>query len=70
VRSAVKTQIRKAERLIAGGELAGADAAVLQGIRALDRAAQKGVLHHNNAGRRKARLMQKYNAAKLATARN
>ena len=38
----------------------------LDAVRALDRAAAKGVLHRNNAGRRKARLMRQ--AAKLAVA--
>jgi len=35
-------------------------------ISVLDRAAQKGVLHPNNAARRKSRLMQKLNAAQAA----
>jgi hypothetical protein len=32
----------------------------------LDRAAQKGVLHPNNAGRRKSRLLLRYNASVAA----
>ena len=35
-------------------------------IRSLDRAAQKGVLHPNNAGRRKSRLLLRYNASVAA----
>jgi len=38
----------------------------LEAVRALDRAAAKGVLHRNNAARRKARLMRQ--AGKLAVA--
>jgi small subunit ribosomal protein S20 len=33
--------------------------AVLKAISALDKAAEKGILHKNNAARRKARLMKK-----------
>ena len=35
-------------------------------IATLDRAAQKGVLHPNNAGRRKSRLLLRYNASVAA----
>lgn len=35
-------------------------------ISALDRAVSKGVLHRNNAARRKARLMKRLNAATAA----
>ncbi len=70
VRSALKTFIRKAELLIETQQLGQADAAVLQAIMALDKAAQKGVIHRNNAANRKSRLMQRYNAAKVAAAAN
>ena len=70
VRSALKTYIRKAERLIVAKELTEADPAVLQAVRALDMAAQKGMIHRNNAARSKSRLMDKYNAAKVATTAN
>ena len=69
-KSAVKTFVRKAEGLIESGQLAQADAAVLQAIRALDMAAQKGTLHSNNAARRKSRLMRKYTQEKLAASAN
>ncbi len=59
VRSAAKTYITKAERLIRSGELDGARVAVIQAQKALDRAAKKGVIHPNNAARRKSRLMKK-----------
>ncbi len=36
--------------------------AVLMAITALDRAAQKGVIHKNNAARRKSRLMKRLSA--------
>jgi small subunit ribosomal protein S20 len=58
VRSEVKTKIVKARRSLTGGPVAESDryAIALEAIRALDRAASKGVLHRNNAARRKARL--------------
>ena len=44
--------------------------AVLRAISALDKAAEKGVIHKNNAARRKGRLMKKlaaFNAAPAAS---
>jgi len=35
---------------------------VLNAIRALDKAAAKGVIHKNNAARRKSRLMAHFNS--------
>jgi small subunit ribosomal protein S20 len=58
VRSEVKTKIVKARRTLTEGPVAESDryAIALDAVRALDRAAAKGVLHPNNAARRKARL--------------
>jgi small subunit ribosomal protein S20 len=39
-----------------------------EAISALDRAAKKGVIHANNAARRKSRLMKQFNAATAAAA--
>ncbi|HXF85790.1 MAG TPA: 30S ribosomal protein S20 [Anaerolineales bacterium] len=36
--------------------------AILKAIRALDKAAEKGVIHKNNAARRKSRLMKRFAA--------
>ena len=63
IRSLVKTNITKAERLIFSGELESARAAVVAAISSLDKAAEKGILHPNNAARRKSRLMKKLNEA-------
>jgi small subunit ribosomal protein S20 len=63
VRSLCKSSITKAEKLIFSGELDSAQAAVVVAISALDRAAEKGVIHPNNAARRKSRLMKKLNDA-------
>ena len=67
VRSATKTRLIKAEKLISGNELESAQQAVLAATSALDRAAKKGVIHPNTAARHKSRLMKKFNQAKLAS---
>jgi small subunit ribosomal protein S20 len=58
VRSEVKTKIVKARRSLTEGPVAESEkfALALDAVRALDRAAAKGILHPNNAARRKARL--------------
>ena len=63
IRSLCKTNITKAERLIFTGELESAREAVITAISSLDKAAEKGVIHPNNAARRKSRLMKKLNNA-------
>lgn len=63
VRSVCKTNITKAERLIFSGELDLARVAVMAAISSLDKAAEKGIIHPNNAARRKSRLMNKLNEA-------
>ena len=63
IRSQCKTNITKAERLIFSGELEAAQKAVVTAISSLDKAAEKGVIHPNNAARRKSRLVHKLNEA-------
>jgi len=63
VRSLCKTNITKAEKLIFLGELEAAKETVVAAISSLDRAAEKGVIHPNNAARRKSRLLKKLNQA-------
>jgi small subunit ribosomal protein S20 len=47
-----------------------AQKAIIEAISSLDKAAEKGVIHPNNAARRKSRLMKKLNEAKaLASAK-
>ena len=62
-RSEVKTNITRAEKLIFTGETKEAQEAVAIAVSALDKAAEKQILHANNAARRKARLMKKLNLA-------
>ncbi len=67
IRSSVKTTITKARKLIIQKDLDAAQEAVKQATVALDKAAQKGVLHPNNAARRKSRLMKQLNKALAAS---
>ena len=58
VRSAVRTSITKARRSLLGSlPTIDSEEQVLAAVRALDRAAEKGILHRNNAKRRKSRLV-------------
>jgi len=66
VRSLCKTDILKAERLIFSGELELARKAVVTAISSLDKAAEKGIIHPNNAAQRKSRLMKKLNEAEAS----
>lgn len=62
VKSAVKTYITKARNTIDDGESReDAETAVRRAVSELDRAVKKGVLHRNNAARRKSRLMKRLN---------
>ena len=68
MRSEVKTLVVKARKSLGGAPVAESEryALTLEAVKALDRAASKGVLHRNNAARRKARLTKQM--AKLAIA--
>jgi small subunit ribosomal protein S20 len=57
-RSSARTYIKRARNLIEGGDLAQAEQEVAQAISALDKAAEKGIIHKNNAARRKSRLVK------------
>ena len=63
IHSLCKTNITRAERLIFTGELESAQGAVVTAISSLSKAAEKGVIHPNNAARRKSRLVKKLNQA-------
>jgi small subunit ribosomal protein S20 len=64
-RSQAKTLVQRASAIALGREEGDGSTAVTAAISALDRAAEKGILHPNNAARRKSRLMAKANAAHL-----
>jgi small subunit ribosomal protein S20 len=60
-RSAARTYVKKAELAIRGGDQNVAATAVGDALSMLDRVASKGIIHRNNAARRKSRLMKKFN---------
>ncbi|WP_322791816.1 30S ribosomal protein S20 [Bellilinea sp.] len=58
-RGAARKAISKARVAIDTGETPEAREAVILAVKALDKAAEKGVIHKNNAARRKSRLMKR-----------
>jgi small subunit ribosomal protein S20 len=65
VRAALRTKIKTANTQITSNSTDAA-ASVVDAISALDKAAAHGVIHPNNAARRKSRLMRKLNKAPAA----
>lgn len=61
IRSAMKTKVTKAESAVAAGKTEPAVEAVKGAASALDKAVIKGIIHPNNAARRKSRLAKKLN---------
>lgn len=61
-RTAARTYVKKAELAIRQGDQELAAGAVGDAISTLDKVANRGVIHPNNAARRKSRLMKKYNS--------
>ncbi|HEV2238788.1 MAG TPA: 30S ribosomal protein S20 [Ktedonobacterales bacterium] len=64
VKSTVRTSVTKARHAIAAAPAEPeTEAAIREAISELDRAVSKGVLHRNNAARRKSRLMARLHKA-------
>ncbi len=57
-RGTARTFLAQARESLAGTDTEAARQATIQAISALDKAAEKGVIHKNNAARRKSRLMK------------
>jgi small subunit ribosomal protein S20 len=57
-RTQARTQVKTARQLLVDGERDAAAEAVQRAVSALDQAASKGVIHRNNAARRKSRLLK------------
>ena len=58
-RTETRTVLGRANRTLESGDFDAAQPAVMNAVRVLDRAASKGILHKNNAARRKSRMMAK-----------
>ena len=63
VKSELKTRVKTAVHLAETDGSEGSDEAVRLAIKKIDKAAAKGIIHPNQAARRKSRLMAKVNAA-------
>ena len=68
-RGSARTSVKKARLAIESGDVDAARAATLQVASALEKAAAKGVLHKNNASRRKGRLMKSLTALENSAAK-
>jgi len=68
IRATARAYVRNARRAIDTGvvETPETQEALQQALSYLDRAAVKGVIHKNNAARRKSRLMKRFNKARAA----
>ena len=66
VRGRTRTADKKARIVLDTGKAGEAQAAVQKAISELDHAAGKGVIHKNNAARRKSRLMKQLNQLQQA----
>ena len=62
-RSRLKTQARAFREVLASGDRAAAETALLVACRAYDKAAASGVIHKNNAANHKSRLRKLFNSA-------
>ncbi len=60
-KSELKTCLKKFEAALATGDKAAAEAAYKAAIKAVDKAVTKGLLHKNNAARKKSSLTLKLN---------
>ena len=61
VRSATRTYVAKAFKAIEDSDKP--EDAVKRALKALDQTAKRGIIHSNNAARRKSRLMKRLNAS-------
>ena len=60
-KSALKTELKKFDAALTAGDKAAAEVAYKAAIVAVDKAVQKGLLHKNNAARKKSSMTLKLN---------
>ena len=61
-KSALKTAIKKFEAAAADGDRTEAEATYKVAVKAVDKAAAKGLMHKNNAAHKKSEFTKKFNA--------
>ena len=66
-RTETRSAMASALRSVESGDVAEAETAVHHALSTLDRAVQKGILHKNNASRRKSRMAARLNKMKTAS---
>lgn len=62
-KTTARTYLKNARKLINSGEFEEAEEATRMAYKALDKAAQKGCIHKNNAARSKSRLVKAFKKA-------
>ncbi|ABZ84977.1 30S ribosomal protein s20 [Heliomicrobium modesticaldum Ice1] len=62
-RSALRTTLKRFEAALASADVDNARAALAKAVRALDKAAAKGLIHKNTASRKKSRITKRFNKA-------
>lgn len=62
LRSALRTTLKKFEAALSSNDADQARLALSVATRALDKAASKGIIHKNNASRKKSRLTRRFNS--------
>lgn len=70
VKSATRTAVRRTREALEAGDIQVAATRLRDAAAALDRAAKKGVIHPNQAARRKSRLARRLNALSAPVAGN
>ncbi len=66
LKNRARTFVRKVRNPLLAGDVETAEAGLVEAVKALDKAAQKGAIHPNNAARRKSRLMKRLAAARAS----
>ena len=61
VKSSLKTSMRRFEESLQAGDRERTRARLVSAIRAIDQAEAKGIIHKNNAARKKSRLARMFN---------
>ena len=60
-KSELKTNLKKFDAALVSGDKANADAAYKQAVKSVDQAVKQGLLHKNNAARKKSSMTLKLN---------
>ncbi|HHU22928.1 MAG TPA: 30S ribosomal protein S20 [Clostridiales bacterium] len=62
VKTALRTTIKKFNEAVAGGDREAAANAYKVAVKCVDQATAKGIIHKNNAARKKSKMALKFNA--------